>query len=71
VLEGIIQGVIIQGVLELNGLIPNKLYDVVLCMEPMYHPLMDEERRKALKQCLDKLKPMELLLFHLYQHTLP
>lgn len=53
VLDGIVQG----DVLELDRLITNRLYDAVLCMGPMYHLLQEEERTKALKQCLDKLKP--------------
>ena len=53
----------IQGnVLELNKIITEKQYDAVLCMGPMYHLLLEEERKEALKQCLNKLKPEGIII---------
>ena len=53
VLEKAMQG----NVLELNKFNFGKQYDAVLCMGPLYHLLEEWERKEAIKQCLNKLKP--------------
>lgn len=49
-------------VLELDRRIPEKTFDAVLCMGPMYHLLEEEERREAARQCLARLKPGGILI---------
>lgn len=48
--------------LELDRLLPEKIYDAVLCMGPLYHLLEEEERRKAIEQCTARLKPGGILI---------
>lgn len=44
-------------VLELDRYLPDKSFDTVLCMGPMYHLLEEDERAAAIRQCLDRLRP--------------
>ncbi len=44
-------------VLELDSYLPDKSFDTVLCMGPMYHLLEENERVAAIRQCLDRLRP--------------
>lgn len=53
----VLDDIICGNVLELDNLVPDKIYDAVLCMGPMYHLLKEEERQDALRQCLMKLRP--------------
>ena len=60
-------GVVIQkfvrgNVLELETLLPNRSFDVVLCMGPLYHLLKENERKEAINQCLKLLKPGGVLI---------
>ncbi|NMA33296.1 MAG: class I SAM-dependent methyltransferase [Clostridiaceae bacterium] len=55
-------GVVIQrfikgNSLELETLLPDKIFDAVLCMGPLYHLLEEDERKEAINQCLKRLKP--------------
>ncbi len=53
----------IQGnVLGLSRLLPNKEYDVVLCMGPMYHLLEENQREEAINQCMGLLKKGGVLI---------
>lgn len=58
VLEETIKG----NVLDLDRITAGKQYDAVLCMGPMYHLLLEEERKEALRQCLDRLKPGGIII---------
>jgi S-adenosylmethionine-dependent methyltransferase len=49
-------------VLHIDKLLPDKQFDAVLCMGPMYHLLEEYERREALRQCFDLLKPGGILI---------
>jgi len=51
-----IQDFIKGNVLELDSLLSDQYYDVVLCMGPMYHLLEEAERVAPLRQCINKLK---------------
>ncbi len=44
-------------VLELDRYLPERSFDTILCMGPMYHLLEENERAEAMRQCLDRLKP--------------
>ena len=44
-------------VLELDRYLPDKSFDTVLCMGPLYHLLEENERVAAIRQCLDRLRP--------------
>jgi S-adenosylmethionine-dependent methyltransferase len=48
--------------LELDMHLPDRYYDVVLCMGPMYHLLEEAERKEAVRQCLARLKPGGILI---------
>lgn len=51
-LKGCIQG----NVLDLNKILPDKEYDAILCMGPIYHLLEENQREKAINQCMGLLK---------------
>lgn len=53
---------IVGNALELDKYLPDKSYDVVLCMGPLYHLLEEEERKRAVSQCLARLKPGGLFM---------
>ena len=60
-------GVVIQkfirgNVLDLETILPNKSFDAVLCMGPLYHLLEEDERKEAINQCLKLLKPGGILI---------
>jgi len=57
-----IQDFINGNVLELDSLLPDMDFDVVLCMGPMYHLLEENERKVALVQCINKLKPGGIII---------
>ncbi len=57
-LKGCIQG----NVLDLNKILPGKEFDAVLCMGPMYHLLEENQREKAINQCMDVLKKRGILV---------
>lgn len=44
-------------VLDLDNYLYDDVFDAVLCMGPMYHLLDENERREAIGQCLNHLKP--------------
>jgi len=44
-------------VLDLETILHGELFDAVLCMGPMYHLLEENERKEAIRQCLNLLKP--------------
>lgn len=52
-----IKQLITGDVLELGSYLPDKSFDTVLCMGPMYHLLEENERAVAIRQCLDRLRP--------------
>lgn len=53
----------IQGdVLYLDKILPNRKYDAILCMGPMYHLLEEAERKKAINQCMSRLKTGGILI---------
>lgn len=60
------QKVKIQDFVHANALtmsmLPDSSFDVVLCMGPLYHLLEEDERQKAIKECLRILKPGGLIL---------
>lgn len=58
VLRGILRG----NVLELENLLPEKQFDAVLCMGPMYHLLEENERKEALRLSLKYLKAGGVLI---------
>ena len=58
----ILQKVIRGNVLELDKLLPDKTFDAVLCMGPLYHLLEEHERKEAIKQCLARLRPGGVLI---------
>ncbi len=58
----VVQDFIRGSVLELETLMPNKSFDAVLCMGPMYHLLEEYERKEAIRQCLGLLKPGGILI---------
>ncbi|HEX2947574.1 MAG TPA: class I SAM-dependent methyltransferase [Clostridia bacterium] len=49
-------------VLELGSVLPDKYYDAVLCMGPMYHLLEENERTAAIRQCMDRLRPGGIII---------
>lgn len=60
-------GVVIQefingNALELETLLPDRSFDAVLCMGPLYHLLEENERKEAINQCLKLLKPGGVLI---------
>lgn len=55
-------GFIRGNVLELEAILPGRLFDAVLCMGPMYHLLEEAERREAVRQCLSLLKPGGIII---------
>lgn len=52
-----IQEFVNGNVLDLDTVLPDRLYDAILCMGPMYHLLEEVERKEAIRQCLKLLKP--------------
>jgi len=42
--------------LHLDKILPDRQYDAVLCMGPIYHLLEEAERKQAIDQCLARLK---------------
>jgi len=48
--------------LYLDKILPDRQFDVVLCMGPMYHLLEESERRQAIEQCMIKLKAGGILI---------
>lgn len=60
---GVVINQFIKGnVLNLETTLPNKRFDAVLCMGPMYHLLEEDERKEAIRQCLNLLKPGGILI---------
>lgn len=57
-LSGAIQG----NALDMDDLPLSESYDAVLCMGPLYHLLREEDRKRALEQCLKHLKPGGILV---------
>lgn len=57
-----IQRFIKGNVLNLGNILHGKTYDAVLCMGPMYHLLEESERKEAIRQCLNLLKPCGVLV---------
>lgn len=56
-----LQSALKGNVLQLDQLL-SETYDTVLCMGPMYHLLEEEERIRAIDQCIQRLKPGGLLM---------
>lgn len=57
-----IENFVTGNVLDLNSSLSDKDFDVVLCMGPMYHLMEEDERKTALRQCINKLKPQGLII---------
>lgn len=57
-----LQQTICGNVLELDAYLPDRYYDAVLCMGPMYHLLEEAERKEAVGRCLSRLKPGGVLI---------
>ena len=58
----VIRNFIKGNVLDMETIVPNKCFDAVLCMGPMYHLLEEDERKEAIRQCLSLLKPGGVLI---------
>lgn len=57
-LSGAIQG----NALDMDDLPLSESYDAVLCMGPLYHLHREGDRKRALEQCLKRLKPGGILV---------